>query len=151
MILDLLPLVLVEFTRLVQNVGMDGHFADVVEESRPTKSVAIGLGQFHFIGDEVRVHANPFAVTACLADVHIEGSGENQDLLSSHDRRIAHSVVLCFLHPSREVPRAARPPSNGHAFRRLVGKDQRHLQQNGEGDQSSGKSVGDGQHDERCP
>ncbi len=71
MILDLLPFVFVEGAWFVQNVGMDGDLADVVKESRPTESIPIGLGQFHFVGDEVRVHANPFTVAARLTVVHV--------------------------------------------------------------------------------
>ena len=50
---DDLPLLLGELRRLVQDVGVDGQLADVVQQGGPAQAVAVGGGQLELVGDEV--------------------------------------------------------------------------------------------------
>jgi hypothetical protein len=150
MILNLFPLDVVEWARLVQDVRVDRDLSNVMQQCRPTKSIPIDLWQLHFFGDEVGVHSHALTVTPRETIMDIERTGEHKNLFRSDDGCITHPVVLRLLHSSSQIPGTSRLSRNGHSLRGLVRKDQRHFQQHGERQQSTRQSISNCQHDEWC-
>lgn len=79
MALEDFPLVGFELGFLVQDLGRNGQFPDVVQHHAPGKAVPPGLIYAHFGGDEVGVGSHPFGVPAGLGVV----AGEQSDHLDS--------------------------------------------------------------------
>jgi hypothetical protein len=54
------PFDLVGLTGLVQYRAIHGEFSDVMQQSGPPEAIAIVLGQFELIGDEIGHHTDAF-------------------------------------------------------------------------------------------
>ena len=55
-----LPLVRRGSARFIQNLDVDGDLSHVMQQRRPSQSIAVGLREPEFVGDEVGVGANTF-------------------------------------------------------------------------------------------
>ncbi len=77
-----LPLVVVEATRLVDDLRWDLELADVVEHGCPLQLVApLGI-DLHLLAEHVGVSAHPVAMTSRSGIVGIEGSRQRENCLS---------------------------------------------------------------------
>ncbi|HTT91832.1 MAG TPA: hypothetical protein VMF65_19920 [Acidimicrobiales bacterium] len=83
---DLGPLLFGRFSGFVQNVGVDGKLADVVQEGRPAQAVPVSRRQVQFVGDQIREGTDPFRVAACPSVMTADGSGQRKYLLGHGDR-----------------------------------------------------------------
>jgi len=57
--LEYFPLRIIGFAGLIQHRPWDGEFSDVVQKSRPPQAVAVGLGQFQLICDQIGDGSDP--------------------------------------------------------------------------------------------
>jgi hypothetical protein len=149
MIADELPFLIRELPRLVEDVGVHGQLADVVQERRPAQPVPVGLGEAQLVGDHVGEGSHPFGVPARHPVVAAQRGGQSQDVFGhTHRHRPLAAQPLCF-RGTLEVSCKPRPPRHLHPLGGAVGKEHRHLQQRGQGQEPSAHSFEDDEADRR--
>jgi hypothetical protein len=131
-LLDRFPLVGVGLARLVQDVGVDGELADVVEERRPAQAIARRRRELELVGHEIGEGTDALGVTASAAIV----LAESTDQLDDERRRLAWSARReappNVLDAGVEIAHAAGATGDRQARGCSIGEHQCHLEQGGQ-------------------
>ena len=141
---DLLPFLVVQLARFIEDVGVHGQLAHVVEQRRPAQAVPVGLREVELVGDHVGEGPDPLGVAPGLAVVAAKRGGQRQDLLGHGQghRRLGPGGARAGLGPAFEVPGQARPPGHLHALGGPVGEEHGHLQQGGQRQEAPAQPLG---------
>ena len=128
------PLVLVQRTRLVEDLRRDPELPDVVHQRGPPQAIPIGLGQLELLAEQVGVDPHPLGVPARAPVVRLQRDRERQDRPAVRaSSRAADRLRLG--QPRLQPPHAPCGPGDGEPGRRLVGEQHRELQQRHQGEE----------------
>ena len=131
------PLALGRLACLVQDGGIDGQLADVVQQRRPAQPILIKASQPQLLAQQVGVDPHPFGVTAgSLVMV-----GQRCQQLHDGRRRVRRSAVTAGRQPIKSLLRR-RPPRHLEPRRRLIGEQHAQLQQHRQRHEPTAATLG---------
>jgi hypothetical protein len=141
--LDLRPLAGIEGPRLVEQLGRDGHLADVVEERGPAQPVPGGGRQPELVGEEVGVGAHPLGMSPGDPVVAGQHRHQFQDPAGGLRRVTFEPVALQLFDPKPELPGGGGTERQPEPRGCPVGKRQCEFEERGQGEEPAGQAVAD--------
>ena len=119
-----------------------GHLelADVVEERRPAQPVATAVGHLELVREQVGEDTHPLGVPARRLVVHAQGEHQLDDRL--HPACVVLMAGLVGAPQALlQVARAAGAPRHRESCGRLVGEDQRQVEERGQREEAAGGAL----------
>jgi hypothetical protein len=128
---------------------MHGQLAHIVEKGRPAQLVTVRRRKSELLGDQIGQRPHPLGMATGESVVSAEGGRKGEDLLGRQCQVIADPVGGRLLDPAGQITGRAGLAGDGQTLRCPVGKDHRHLQQHGQGEETAGEAVGKEEHRDR--